>query len=101
MSGFWAWLTHTFVAAKPILWRRPDAFVIYWAAWIGMFLAAEIPAAIWKPAWTLSEETWGLEHLDTAHPFDVAAWTPVHWVIALTVWGLFAWLSLHLPFGVK
>jgi hypothetical protein len=27
-------------------------------------------------------------------------WTDVHWLIAGIVWGLFLWLSLHLPFGL-
>jgi len=48
---------------------------------------------------TISGEVWGLEHLDLAHPLDFAAWTPLHWAIAVVVWSLFAWLSVHLPFG--
>jgi hypothetical protein len=27
-------------------------------------------------------------------------WTDVHWLIAGIVWGLFLWLSLHIPFGL-
>jgi hypothetical protein len=30
----------------------------YWAFWFGMFLVLELPAAIWRPKWTLSHQIW-------------------------------------------
>lgn len=84
-----------------IQWDHVNVFALYWAGWLVAFLVPELWAAFNKPSYTLSEEVWSIEHLSMAHPFDVAAWTPLHWVFALLVWGLFGWLSFHLPFGVK
>jgi hypothetical protein len=49
---------------------------------------------------TLSEEVWALEGLNKAQPLDFAMWTGTHWAVAVTVWLLFLWLSIHLPFGL-
>jgi hypothetical protein len=72
----------------------------YWLAWILAFLGPELYWLWRNPANTLSEETWAFENLDKAQPFDFAMWTDVHWAVALVVWLLFAWLCLHLPFGL-
>jgi len=70
--------------------------------WLGVLAAVAGPEVYWAAVNarnTISGEVWGLEHLDLAHPLDFAAWTPLHWAIAVVVWSLFAWLSVHLPFG--
>jgi hypothetical protein len=48
---------------------------------------------------TLSDQIWGLEHIDLSHPLYFAEWSPLHWCIALVLWAFFAWLSVHFPFG--
>ena len=73
----------------------------YWVAWLlAGFLVPELYGLLVNPALTLSENTWALEHLDFGHPFDLAEWQPLHWLVALAVWGLAVWLSGHLPFGI-
>lgn len=73
----------------------------YWICWIVFgFLLPEIYGLIFNTNDTLSENVWRLEHLNFGHPFDFASWTPLHYAVALVVWGLFLWLSLHLPFGL-
>lgn len=72
----------------------------YWLAWLIAFLVPEIYWIINHSAYTLSDNTWALENLSVTHPFNLADWTPGHWAIALTVWLLFGWLSLHIPFGL-
>lgn len=71
----------------------------YWLAWIGMFLAPELYWVFVNSANTLSDQVWGLERMDLAHPLDFAEWTLLHWAIAIVVWLLLAWLSVHMPFG--
>ena len=73
----------------------------YWLAWVfGGFLAPELWALYTAPRDTLSENVWILEKLNLQYPFDFAMWTDVHWAVALIVWLLFLWLSLHIPFGL-
>lgn len=76
-------------------------FGLYWLAWIMAFL---IPELYWlfngSYGNTLSDEVWSLEALNKAQPFDFPMWTSTHWAVAVTVWLLFLWLSLHLPFGL-
>lgn len=73
----------------------------YWGSWIFLFfLVPELYFVFTNPAGTLSEVTWSIEGLDKAQPFDFAMWTNVHWSIAILVWLLFLWLSLHIPFGL-
>lgn len=63
---------------------------------------AVIPECFWvvvNSRNTISAQIWGLERLDFAHPLNLAEWTPMHWVIAGLLWGLFGWLSIHLPTG--
>jgi hypothetical protein len=72
----------------------------YWLAWIfAGFLVPELYGLITNTADTLSRNTWALEHLDFGHPLDFAEWSPLHYAIAVIVWLLFAWLSVHIPFG--
>lgn len=73
----------------------------YWLAWIfAGFLIPELYGLIANTADTLSRNTWTAEHLDFGHPFDFAEWSPLHWAVAIVVWGLAIWLSGHLPFAV-
>lgn len=75
-------------------------FGLYWIGWLLAFLIPEF-YWLWKnSANTLSEEVWGIEQLSLSRPFDLGIWTWEHWVLALLVWGLFGWLSLHFPFGL-
>jgi hypothetical protein len=72
----------------------------YWIAWIvAGFLVPELYGLATNTARTLSRNTWALEHLDFGHPLDFAEWTPLHWMIAVVVWLLFGWLSMHIPFA--
>ena len=72
----------------------------YWALWIIAFLVPELWAVFNAPRYTLSDTIWMIESADLAKPFDFQMWTDVHWLLAGIVWGLFLWLSLHLPFGL-
>ena len=72
----------------------------YWLAWLVAFVAPELYWFAVNGAGTLSDTIWSLEHLNASQPFDFAMWTDVHWAIAVTVWLLFLWLSVHLPFGL-
>lgn len=75
-------------------------FGLYWLGWILAFLAPELYWLKANPLNTLSEEVWSLEAINKAQPFDFPMWTATHWTVAVTVWLLFLWLSLHLPFGL-
>jgi hypothetical protein len=75
-------------------------FSLYWLAWLIAFLVPELYFVFVNPNNTLSDTVWSLEGVNFAQPFDFAMWTDVHWAIALGVWLLFAWLSLHFPFGL-
>lgn len=73
---------------------------LYWAMWLVAFIVPELWAVFTAPRYTLSDTVWAIENLDFAKPFDFQMWTDVHWAIAGIVWGLFLWLSLHIPFGL-
>jgi hypothetical protein len=73
---------------------------LYWLAWILAFLGPELYWLASNARYTLSETVWSIEGLNKAQPFDFPIWTATHWTVALTVWLLFLWLSLHLPFGL-
>jgi hypothetical protein len=77
----------------------PAAWSWYWAAWITAFLAPELYWLYTNPQYTLSRTVWSLEQLDLAQPWDFPMWTATHWLIASVVWLLFAWISVHIPFG--
>jgi hypothetical protein len=74
----------------------------YWLAWMfAGFLVPELYCLVMNiHLGPLSNNVWSWEDLNFAHPFDFASWTPAHWGLAILVWGLFAWLSIHLPFGL-
>lgn len=72
----------------------------YWLGWLLAFLGPELYWVFVNPANTLSDETWSVENLNSARPFDIAMWSDAHWAIALLVWFLFLWLSAHIPFGL-
>jgi hypothetical protein len=73
----------------------------YWLAWL--FAGFGIPELYWifvRARNTLSDTFWGWEHLDRAHPFDFAEWTPLHYTLGIIfAIGLF-WLFWHLIFGL-
>lgn len=71
----------------------------FWTSFFGVGLAVEVYWLIVNSANTLSRQIWGVERLDLAHPLDFGEWTPFHWILSLLLWGGFAWLSVHFPFG--
>ena len=75
-------------------------FSFYWLGWVLAFLIPELYWIAVNSANTLSEEIWSIEGLNKAQPFDFPMWTATHWGVALLVWTLFLWLSLHFPFGL-
>lgn len=72
----------------------------YWLFWLLAFLGPELYFVFTNPAGTLSDTVWAFENLNVSQPFDFGLWSGTHWAVALLVWLLFAWLSLHLPFGM-
>lgn len=75
-------------------------FSWYWALWVAAFLIPEL-WWVWRdPRGTLSDTVWSLERLNMRQPLDFRMWTATHWTVALVVWLLFLWLSVHLPFGL-
>ena len=73
----------------------------YWITWFfGGFGIYEGWGLIFNTQDTLSWQFWGLEQINFADPMNFANWTPVHWVIALMIFGLLFWLSFHLVFGI-
>lgn len=74
-------------------------WTIYYLVGLVWILAPEITWLIENPQYTFSERLWSLEHLDFRHPWNVGHWSDVHWAVALIVWLLFAWLSVHIPAG--
>lgn len=78
-----------------------DGWSWYWLGWVLAFLIPELYFVIGGGSYgTLSWSAWGLEGEDLARPFDFGMWTATHWTVALLVWLLFVWLSLHIPFGL-
>jgi hypothetical protein len=75
-------------------------FSWYWLAWLAAFLTPELYWVFTNPARTLSDTVWNIEGLNERQPFDFPMWTATHWSVAITVWLLFAWLSVHIPFGL-
>jgi hypothetical protein len=81
------------------VFTRVTAWGWFWLAWALCALGTEAYWLAVNAANTLSEQIWGAERLDLAHPLDFAAWTPLHYVIAISLWLFFGWLSVHLAFG--
>lgn len=75
-------------------------FSLYWLAWLIAFIVPELYWVFNNGANTLSDEIWSIEGINLAQPFDFPIWTATHWAVAITVWLLFLWLSLHFPFGL-
>ena len=75
-------------------------FTWYWALWILAFLVPELYWLFTNSDGTLSFSAWTVEGLNMGQPFDFPMWTATHWLVAVLVWLLFAWLSLHIPFGL-
>lgn len=80
--------------------KHPTWFSLYWLGWIIAFLVPELYWLAVNSANTLSEEVWSIEGLNKAQPFDFAMWSDTHWAVAVIVWLLFLWLTLHIPFGL-
>lgn len=79
----------------PLTWLN-----LYWAGWLAAFLGMELWAVATATRYTLSDTLWAIENVNLKSPFDFQMWTDVHWAIAGCVWGLFLWLSIHIPFGL-
>ncbi len=86
-------------AAHAVRHARVTGWGWFWLAWIMTGAAVEIYWVSVASANTLSDQIWGAEGLDFAHPLDFASWLPLHWGIAITLWLLFGWLSVHFAFG--
>lgn len=71
----------------------------FWLAWALTGGIVEVYWVFAGAANTLSRQIWGMERLDLAHPLVFAEWTWLHYLIAVSLWGMFLWLSLHFPFG--
>jgi hypothetical protein len=71
----------------------------FWLVWLFSALGVETYWLIANTANTLSRQIWAVEGIDLVHPLEFAEWSPLHWAIAFILWGLFAWLSVHFPFG--
>lgn len=78
---------------------KVTAWAWFWLAWILTGTAVELYWVFTKAANTLSEQIWGVERLNFAHPLDFGSWSPLHWTLAIVLWLFFAWLSVHFPFG--
>ncbi len=61
----------------------------YWLLWWGMFLALEIPAAIFRPRWTFSAHVWKWFGIGKNWRMD---WAGLRWFILA---GLLVSTSLH------
>jgi succinate-acetate transporter protein len=75
-------------------------FGLYWIGWLLAFLIPELYWVFTNGINTLSDQTWALEGLDMSQPFDFPMWSATHWAVAVSVWLLFLWLSIHIPFGL-
>lgn len=82
-----------------VMFAHVTAWGYFWLAWILTALGVEAYWLVVNSANTLSRQVWGAEHLDLAHPLDFSEWSWLHYLIAFAIWGLFGWLSLHLPFA--
>lgn len=78
---------------------RVTAWGWFWLAYVHVGFAVELYWVFVNSANTMSAQIWGMEQLDVAHPLDLAEWTSLHWLISVTLWIFFLWLSLHFPFG--
>lgn len=73
---------------------------VYWVLWLVSFLVPELYWLLNNSYNTLSWNVWRFEDLSLSQPYDFPMWTATHWLAAITVWLLFLWLSVHLPFGL-
>lgn len=78
---------------------HPTAWGWFWLAWALAGFGVEAYWIVVNAANTLSRQIWGVEHLDFAHPLDLAEWTSLHWFLGIGLWLFFGWLSVHFPFG--
>lgn len=81
------------------MFAHVTAWGYFWLLWLLSAVGVEAYWLAVNAANTLSEEVWGIERLDLAHPLDLSQWTPLHVALTIAIWALFAWLSVHLPFG--
>lgn len=74
---------------------------VYWLAWFTIgFGIPEAVALVRNVKDTLSYQIWGLEHINFSDPLNFANWTPVHWILAILLFGFTIWLGVHMIFGV-
>lgn len=71
-----------------------------WLAWLVFGVGYELYWLVVNTRNTLSDQTWAIEHVNLSRPFMLSDWTALHWIIAISLWLFFGWLSLHLPFGI-
>ena len=67
----------------------------FWLAWLGLFLALEIPAALWKSKWTLSAHVWKWFAIGKNWKEDYAG---LRWFILA---GITISTTLHFLFGTS
>lgn len=87
------------VIRGPAVKAHVTAWGWVWLAWLCAGGAVEGYWLAVNTANTLSRQVWGVENLDLAHPLDLSEWTWLHITLTLVLWGFFAWLSVHFPFG--
>jgi hypothetical protein len=81
------------------MFSHVTAWGYFWLAWMLTALGVELYWLFVNAANTLSRQIWGVEMLDLSHPLDFSDWTWLHILITVVLWGFFAWLSVHFPFG--
>lgn len=82
------------------MYAHVTAWGWFWSIWMLTALVVEVYWVVVNSVNTLSVQIWAVERMDFAHPLDFAEWTWLHWLIAITLWLFFGWLSLHFPFGI-
>lgn len=80
-----------------------DGWGLYYVAWVVLgFLPYELFWAFVDPNNTLSDQWRALEEIDARSRFlwDVTGWGWPHWALAVLLLVFFAWLYVHLIFGI-
>lgn len=91
------------VNSLPIDYVPWNDWSIYWLCLVGGFIALFLPVELVALATghnenTLSAQFWRLGDVVAHQP--ISQWAPEHWVMAVIVVLLFAWLAVHFAFGV-
>lgn len=80
---------------------RPTAWGWYYLSVLGLLILA--PEFYWiavNSRNTITAQIRGLEAVNPAHPLDFATWTPLHWLIAISLNAFLVWLDVHLVGGI-